>query len=443
MYSSYCAVLSGVKVNMYPTRIKLIIYLISLLTILIFNGNTIHAFAQEIEKKDTAKVKIGSSKILNSQLTGDSVEIHKEVSPLDIGSDRGLFILSPDKLMQMRILGSVRALLNYSDQEMENKTSFNPYDIPTDVTGSAPNFYANLSQSRIGFEVTRRTKKIGDMFIRLETDFNGSSHTLRIRHAYGQTKRLLIGQTWSLFSNVSFVPATVSSNGVPGSATQRTPQIRYYASIKKILGFSAAIEYSTPDLEIPDSIEGNLLQVIPDFTGRFTYKTGSLSLQFSGVVTTMSGKNTEGNINYSFGIGGSLSGKLEISEKENFLFSFTTGRAISHFLNVFSGNFQDASFNPDTQKFKAAVSTSGYVSYSRKWPHNIDSSISAGIASIQNRDYQPDDAYNWSYSLLANAFWQPVEGARLGAEIAYGQRFDKGGDKGGSSRVSILLYYDF
>ena len=424
-------------------KINLSLTLISLLIIFIYTGFKNPVTAQENEKQDTAKVKIGSSKITDNQFTNDSLDIHSEVSPLDIGSDRGLFILSSDRMMQMRIIGSVRALLNYGNQEMLNKTSFNPYEIPTDVSFSSPNFYADLSQTRIGFEVTRRTKKLGDIFIRIETDFNGASNNLRIRHAYGQTKRFLIGQTWSLFSNVNFVPASVSGDGAPGSATKRNPQVRYYTSIKDVVGFSAAIEYSTPELEIPDSLNVNLLQVIPDFTGRFTYKAGSLSLQFSGVITTMSGKDSEGNINYSFGIGGSLSGKLEISEKENFLFSLTTGRAMSHFLNIFRGKYQDASYNPDNQKFKAAISTAGYASYTRKWPYNIDSSLSAGIASISNRDYQPDDVFNWSYSILANTFWQPVEGARMGGEFAYGQRFNKYDSRGGAWRVSILLYYDF
>lgn len=399
--------------------------------------------AQENEKVDSAKVQVAYHEPLDTQVSKDSLDIQTDVSPLDIGSDRGIFILSSDKMMQLRILGSVRALLNYSSQELQKTGTFNPYEIPTNTNGFSPNFYADLNQTRIGFEVTRRTKRLGDIFIRIETDFLSSSNTLRIRHAYGQSGKFLFGQTWSLFSNVSFTPATVSTDGPVGSSFLRTPQIRYTGKIKEIVGFSVAIEYSTPDFEIPDSVDGTLLQVIPDFTGRFTYRVGSLSLQGSGVITTMSGRDNQGNIHYSFGLGGSISGKLNINEKENLLFSFTTGRAISHFLDAFNGKLVDASYNPDTQKFKATVSTAGYVSYSRDWKYDISSSISAGVGSLQVRDYQADNSFHWGYNLLANAFWQPVDGARVGAEFAYGQRFNKYGSRGMASRVSMLLYYDF
>ncbi len=399
--------------------------------------------AQENEKVDTAKVQVGYNKPLDSQMVKDSIDVQTDVSPLDIGSDRGIFILSSDKLMQLRILGSVRALLSYSGQELQNMGTFNPYEVPTNTNGISPYFYADLAQTRIGFEVTRRTKRLGDIFIRIETDFKSSTNNLRIRHAYGQSDRFLIGKTWSLFSNVSFTPATVSTDGAVGSVFLRTPQIRYTGKIKEIVGFAAAIEYSTPDLEIPDSLNVTLLQVIPDFTGRFTYKVGSLSLQAAGVITTMSGRDDEGNINYSIGLGASVSGKFNISDKENLLFTFTTGRAISHFLDVFSEKLVDASYNPDSQQFTATISTAGYVSYSRDWKHNISSSVSAGIGSLQVRDYQPDNSFHWGYNLLANAFWQPVDGARLGAEFAYGQRFNKYGSRGMASRVSMLLYYDF
>lgn len=147
-----------------------------------------------------------------------------EDAPLDIGQDRGLFIVTPDQKMQLRILGSVRYLAVYDNVNFNNKNSFNTFFIPTPTTeDKIPNYYNGLSQTRLGFEITRSTEK-GNVFIRLETDFAGANG-FRIRHAYGQIKRVLLGQTWSLFSHVSALPSKVDFAGLTGSIVTKTPQI--------------------------------------------------------------------------------------------------------------------------------------------------------------------------------------------------------------------------
>ena len=65
------------------------------------------------------------------------------------------------------------------------------------------------------------------------------------------------------------------------------------------------------------------------------------------------------------------------------------------------------------------------------------------MATISNHDFQATDAYSHSYNALANLFWEPINGARLGLEFATGQRFDYGEPSGSANRVSMLMYYDF
>jgi hypothetical protein len=222
-------------------------------------------------KSDSNFVQIEYGKTEEEGFEHDTISQYQDVYPLDIASDRGLFILSPDRMMQMRILGSVRVLMNYGDQAMPEKLTFNPYEIPMRTGNQTPNFYADLRLTRLGFEVTRRTRKMGDLFIRIETDFAGSNG-FRIRHAYGQLGSVLIGQTWTLFSNASYLAPTVSRDGAAGSSVFFTPQVRYSHVINNTLNWQASIEYSTPSIDVPDSINANLVQVIPDLIGRINYK---------------------------------------------------------------------------------------------------------------------------------------------------------------------------
>ena len=396
-------------------------------------------------KNDTTMAQVnftpGDSTIFQMDTIRDQ---HNDVSPLDIGSTRGIFILSSNRMLQLRILGSVRANFNFSNQDLIDYQTFNPYYIPTEINNNTPNFFAGLEQTRLAFEVTRRTEEMGDVFIRLEGDFKNSSKTFRIRHAYGQMGGWLLGQTWSLMNNVSYQPAIVSLDGPAGGSGARTPQIRYSRNLKnKKMMWNAAMEYSLPSFSVPDSVTGQLLQVIPDFSSRLSYFSDKLSFRFAVVISTISGRIENNDISYSFGYGASFSSLMKISEKTKLYLTVNSCRATSHFLDTFSGNSQDMTYNPNTGLFEALLSTSGFIAVDHKLPEDFSASISFGVAAITNRAFEPDDAYSHSYNGLLNLFWQPITGARLGMEYASGQRFDYGGGSGDAHRVSILMYYDF
>ena len=430
-----------------------LVFILSCIGFIIMN---ISAYGQEVIKKDssTAKLDIQKTDTARARVTynkTDSTSFQKDTaqsqrndnSALEIGSSRGIFILSADRMLQLRIIGSVRANFNYSDQELDNHLTFNPYEVPTDVQSKSINFYAGLKETRLGFEVTRRTKKRGDIFIRIEGDFDSDETAFRIRHAYGQFGGLLVGQTWSLFNNVVFLPATVSNSGPAGVVKLRTPQIRYSRNINTKMSWSAAIEYSSPSLSSPDSLGGELLQVIPDFTGRFSYITDLISYRFAIVLSTISGRIDSSSLSYNFGFGASFAGKMKLKKNGELFLSVTAGSAMSHFLAVFNGQGEDMTFNPSTQKFVALNTIAGYIAYNHDLPKNLSASLSFGVAVISNKDFQLDNTYNKSYNALLNLFWKPIDGARIGVELANGQRVDKNGFRGMANRVSILIYYDF
>jgi len=398
-----------------------------------------------VTSRDTTKAQVNFNQADTTRFHRDTIQdIHDDVGALDIGISRGIFILSSDGLLQLRILGSVRANFNYSNQDLVDYQTFNPYYIPTNINTNSPQFFAGINQTRLGFEVTRRTIKYGDIFIRIEGDFNSSSKSFRIRHAYGQIRGFLVGQTWSLMNNVSYQPAMVSNSGPVGGCTSLTPQIRHTRSFdnnKKM--WSVAIEYSSPSLIVPDSVDADIFQVIPDFTGRYSYLTELISFRLSAVVSTISGRVNSDDLNYFFGIGFAFAGKMKIKDKGEIFFALNTGRAVSHFLDVFSGNNQDMAYNSTTNQFEALIANSGSIAYSQTLPKNFSTSIGLGIASISNSDIQQGDAFSYAYNALLNLFWEPVNGARLGIEFASGQRFDNDNSRGYSNRLSILMYYDF
>jgi len=94
------------------------------------------AFSQD---QDTSKT-MQSTNEPAEQFKADSL-VKEELAPLDIGKDRGLYIVTADGKMQLRILGSVRFFALYDLVEIPVKKTFNTYFIPTgDNNVKIPNY---------------------------------------------------------------------------------------------------------------------------------------------------------------------------------------------------------------------------------------------------------------------------------------------------------------
>jgi len=373
----------------------------------------------------------------------DTIDQKRENSPLDIGQDRGLYIIADEGKLQMRILGSVRFSAFYDSKNLISKNRFSTFYIPTgDENIFIGNYYNSLGFSRIGYEVTRKTTK-GDFFIRIESDFAGQNNDYRIRHAYGRFRNFLIGQTWSLLTNVSSLPSTVDPSGADGSINIRTPQIRYSRNISETIKGSIALEYSLPELISPDSINITFLQTVPNVTARINGKVKFAYLQMSVIIAPITGVNPDGKKNTSFGYGMSLSGTLEMNQTNHLLFQATYGNSIAHFLNPFRNTGQDMAYDPVTSEFSGLNVAGGFLSYGHKWPKDISSYLSFGVTSITNKSFQPGSNFDFSYSISGNAFWKIVQGLRIGLEFMYGERFNIDGSRGSAGRLWALFYYDF
>ncbi|MEJ2594256.1 MAG: DcaP family trimeric outer membrane transporter [bacterium] len=422
--------------------IKIIAFLLNLLLFLLILANTSHA--QEETAQDTTKTTITID--APDTLAFDKEEMtgkYADISPLDIGSDRGLFILSADRLLELRILGSIRANFNYTSQDMPNNESFNPYEIPVDKSTYSFNYYAGVKQTRLGFEVIRRTRERGDIFFRLEADFLQLNGVFRLRHAYGQFGNFLFGKTWSLFNTIGYQPAMVSFDGSATGCGLRTPQLRYTHQINETLAWNVAIEYSQPTFIQPDTIAGELLQVIPDFTGRFSYTREKISFRIAIIGNVITGRRSNGEIEYLPIYGGSFAARVSLWKAATGYMSISGGKGISRFIDMFSGKSGDIIYNPGTDKFEALGMLTTYLAIGQNLPEDLSLSAGFGYAVLENKPFQLDTDFNIAFDLMLNLFWNPVAGARFGIEYAFGRRYDKDDDHGNATRLSALIIYDF
>ena len=410
--------------------------------LIIFMGFFVEPDMSYGQVTDSTRVFLGSDISLDS-LQRDTTKIIEDAA-LDIAQDRGLFIVTPDRQMQLRILGSVRYLVVYDDRDLSSKNKLNTYEIDVgDQSQRIPNYYNGLNQSRLGFEVTRKTGK-GNVFVRLETDFAGVNG-FRIRHAYGQYGRFLFGQTWSLFSNITSLPATVGFGGPVGSISVRTPQIRFTTRNVFFPGsiVTLGLEYFKPDIYVPDTIIAKSFQVIPDITARIEKSLKWGSIQLSGIVPILSGMSEEGEYVFRPGWGLSFSTVINSWAAGKWYFQGAGGQAITRFFNDLSGQGLDLLFNPETGKSHLPFAYGTYLTYEHYWTARIFSNITYGLLIFQKEDFTPDDTYYRGNNFCLNTFWSIVEGSRLGLEYIHAFRTNKDGTKGRANRVNLLFYYDF
>ena len=95
----------------------------------------------------------------------------------------------------------------------------------------------------------------------IEADFAGGKDRLRLRHAFGQWGRWLIGQAFSTFSDPEAEPDGLDFEGLNAISLLRQPQVRYTQKLGARLKLAGAFEEANPDLtgatgvnQVPDLI---------------------------------------------------------------------------------------------------------------------------------------------------------------------------------------------
>lgn len=417
-------------------RVKFIFLLIIVVDIsVIINLNT---FAQD----STSSQIINVYEVESTDTLRDATEEIVKSEPLDIDPNRGIFIITPDKNMQLRILGSIRYLIVYDNMDLSKASSMNTYQIPIgNENEKFPNYHNSLDQTRLGLEVTRVTEH-GNVFIRLETDFAGHNG-LRIRHAYGKYRNLLFGQTLSLFSQIAGSPATVDFGGPTGLSNVRTPQICYYVPGSVYgMDLTVALEDIDPELRIPDSLSLKTFQLIPSFSVRLekTFEWGFLKI--AGIIPFFSAKDYQNDLILKTGWGLQTSANISFLTSGNLYFGLAGGKAITSFINDLSGNGLDILFMADGGSIIPFVFGT-YIGYELQFSEKFTSNLIYGMASIEKTSYSIDNDYRRGYKMHLNFFWKVVEGARIGGEAVWGTRVNMDKEKGNAFRTNLLVYYDF
>jgi hypothetical protein len=312
---------------------------------------------------------------------------------------------------------------------------------PESLRGGRVNIIA--SPSRFNFDL-RTPTGVGQMRAFIEGDFAGQNSSLRLRHAYGQWKRFIYGQTWSTFSDPEAEPDGIDFEGLNAIVLFRQPQIRMSFAPGERFRLAFALEDPRPDLTGATGVNQ-----VPDFVTRLRFepRLGG-HVQLSGVVRQLRGEPVDrpNELLSASGYGVNISGRLPVwfSKRDQFLFQHNSGHGLGRYisdLGTLGG--QDAVYDPETNTLRALDVYSGYVGYEHWWSTRLRSASSVGIVGVNNLDIQPGDALHVTRRATINFMFSPIPRLDFVAEFLWGDRRNKDGQRGFAAQTQIGSTFRF
>jgi hypothetical protein len=307
--------------------------------------------------------------------------------------------------------------------------------------------------SRLNFELRTPTKR-GPLRTFLEPDFAGSGNTFRLRHAFIETKRFIVGQYWSTFSDPEAEPLGIDFEGLNAISLFRQPQLRYTHALKPTLNLALALENPAPGLTGAQGVN-----LAPDFIARVRWdppqsrhvhglfgttahvQGAILVRQLRGEVTTQP-ELTLSTGGFGVNVSGVLVPRWDADDRIKFALNggWGIGKYITE-LGTLGG--QDAVFNQIDNTLEAPRVSSGYFGYERARRSTFTSAFTYGIVDVENLDIQPADALQRTQRTSNNLTWTPMPQVDLVLEFLTGTRVNKDGERGASSQVQAGWTFRF
>jgi hypothetical protein len=334
---------------------------------------------------------------------------------------------------------STLAPLLVSDQFIASQI---PVDVTNAPTGGGVQLIAIPSRVNLDF---RTPTGVGYMRAFLEGDFAGSGNTLRLRHAYGQWRRWLFGQTWSTFSDPEADPDGIDFEGLNAMVHFRQPQVRWTWAAADHVRVAVALE--NPDAEIDGATAANLR---PDLVSRIRWEPQrGRHLQAAALFRQIRGYQTDtpADIAGATGWGVNASGRWPSPlwrARDLVLFQVTRGAGIGHYItDLNSAGGQDGVFDATANAVRLLTTFDAYVSYEHWWSDRVHSAVTPGVVDVTTLDIQPASALQRTYRYSANVIWSPIPSLELVTEFLYGIRVNKDSHREGASQVQIGSTFRF
>ena len=394
--------------------------------------------------------------------TADDVQSRKDTPEKEDAADEfpGSFPI-PGTNMSAKIGGYVRLGLVDSLDPIGSDDRFIVGSIPVgEPTPGLDNegFTISAKRSRVNLDM-RMDSSVGTFRAFIEGDFAaeiGDTDTYRLRHAFGQYKSVLLGQTWSTFMDTGATPEELDFEGLNANINDRQPLLRYTKNLGPSKSFAVALEDPAAELTGGDG-KGKFA----DVAARINSPREWGHLQAAVLLRNISGAPTDDptSVKSTFGWGLSFSGSNRFkkwSQQDNFKYQFNIGRGIGRYINdLDSVGGLDGVFDPEGN-LKVLPALGAYVAYQHYWKRDptaffghtgflrdLRSTMVLGYTQVDTYAFQADDAYRRTKRVTLNILWSPINSIDLGFELLWGERMNKDGERGNAKQFQLVGTFFF
>lgn len=352
----------------------------------------------------------------------------------------GLLIFGND--VAMKIGGYAKADFIYDLDPIDSTDSFVTTSIPI---GAAPRTNARFHarQTRLSAD-TRWITNHRTIRMFVEGDFFSNGNSFRLRHAYGEVESLLVGQTWTTFTDVAAAPSTLDFEGSVSNVNRRQAQIRLTRTLfHEDLKLALAMEDTQFIIQTPEGLTGDARSPSPDFVSHLRWEPDWGRFQFAGLYR-IGGFQPSGASTVVYGDdvitgnawGLNCTGVVLLSDVTKTYYQVLYGEGIGSYRNL-----PDAA--PTSDDRSGILPLFGWmVGVTHQWSDELSSNFTYGENELDTTLFQqPDDVQRTTY-LAMNLIWTPLERVHIGIEYLYGIRQDVSGGKGSANRIQSAVIFD-
>jgi hypothetical protein len=370
------------------------------------------------------------------------------------------------KLRQLLFLISLSAVTSASAQDSARQKSLEVYgfvmsDIGYDVKQINPNWFDAMRVTKLPtykdqyapdgkvFFSVRQTRfgvrgwtptKIGELKTQFDFDLFGvgvdeGQTTMRVRNAFGEIGKFLVGQANTPFMDGDVFPNTMEYWGPTGMVFFRNIQIRFapkqgdnevFIALERP-GASADQGPFSDRIEL-DSVRGHFN--LPDLSAHYKKSGAWGHVQIAGMLRSIKWQDIHKTGGYDLtgsatGWGVHLSSVLNLGKMDVFRGSVVYGEGVENYMNDAPVDVGIKSNGGSTTKpiVGKALPVTGVVAFlDHAWTKTLVTSIGYSFTHIDNAEFGSANAYKNGQYAIVNLVCTPFENMLAAAELQYGKR---------------------
>ncbi|WP_419195048.1 DcaP family trimeric outer membrane transporter [Novipirellula herctigrandis] len=327
--------------------------------------------------------------------------------------ENGLIVFGDD--VAMKFGGYVKTDFIYDFDPIDSTDSFVTTKIPVG-SPDRTNTRFHARQTRLSFD-TRWKAEGYTVQAFVEGDFFGENSQFRLRHAYGEVGSLLVGRTWTTFTDVAASPATIDFEGSVSNVNRRQAQARWTQPIfGDALTISIAVEDTRFIVIAPPGLPGDARSPSPDVIARLKLTRDWGRFQFAYLSRTGGYQPTGGPVMEGSAWGLNFTGVVMLLESTKVYYQIVHGEGIGSYRSL-----PDAA--PESATTERVLPLFGWmVGITHEWNDRFSSNFTYAANQLDTAPLQPPDDVSATSYLAANLIWSPLERVKVGIEYLYGTR---------------------